>query len=188
MWGFGGSASKPTKEAHDTNDNNTEAAPAESGETDDHKSEYEEDEDDDEDEDEDEDDGDGDDDNDNSEDDPETDMEPNSDNSSGAIPEAEGDIPENVDKADEDNVEPKAEQERRKRKSPSTKRREDVVNFANLFVAKPKDFVSGTGNGLGMIIGGAAAGVGAMFALPVVGAKQGGVGGGVAGTAAVMWS
>ena len=186
MWGFVGFASKPTKEAHDTNDNNMEAAAAESGEIDDHESEY--DEDDDEEDDEDEEEDDGDDDDDNSEDDPETDMEQNSDDSSGAIPKAEVDILENVEKADEDNVEPEAEQERRKRKSPATKRREDVVNFANLFVAKPKDFVSGTGNGLGMIIGGAAAGVGAMFALPVVGAKQGGVGGGVAGTAAVMWS
>ena len=78
------------------------------------------------------------------------------------------------------------EQSRRKKKKKSkqTRRKEELQAFTSLFVAKPKDFVAGTGNGLAMVFGGAAAGVGAMLALPVLGAQQGGIGGGAAGATA----
>jgi hypothetical protein len=52
---------------------------------------------------------------------------------------------------------------------------EQIQAIAALFgPSRPKDVVTGTANGIAMVVAGAGAGVGALFALPAIGAAQGG--------------
>ena len=62
---------------------------------------------------------------------------------------------------------------------------EQVQAIAALFgPSRPKDVVTGTANGLAMMVAGVAAGVGAFCTLPVIGAVQAGPGGAVMGAGA----
>jgi hypothetical protein len=52
---------------------------------------------------------------------------------------------------------------------------EQIQTVAALFgPSRPKDVVTGTANGVAIAVTGAGAGVGALFALPAIGAAQGG--------------
>jgi hypothetical protein len=62
---------------------------------------------------------------------------------------------------------------------------EELQAIAQLFgPSRPKDFVTGTANGIAMMMAGVATGVGALVSFPVIGGVQGGPVGAVAGVGA----